>query len=159
VKDRELRRLLARLQREVIFLRDAKQYGNVTFDEEAGTWVRIPNFPIGEQWYKLHIEILIDIPTHSPCYPLLHPDGFWTEKALRTRDGKKIRNFFPKDSHPTFREENWGKFSFHVKSWNPVTNPLAPFTRGDSLISYLNAIAALFQESPHIKEEGKEHAT
>jgi hypothetical protein len=95
------------------------------------------------------VSLLIQVATHSPCYPRIKPDSFWTDKDLRTRDGEELAHFFDERTEwvdQRFTEKGWAQYSFHLDAWEPVLDSRTEFTHGDSLVSYLDAIANIFAE-------------
>ncbi len=152
--DWEQKKRIGRLETETIFLENSKRYGRVTFDTVNGAWVKIGRFPVGDQYNLRYVQILIDIPTHSPGYPQISPDWFWIDEDLRTKNGKEIKNLQFNDSipqHQKYRMKGWAHFSFHLRSWNPKSGRGTEFTRGDSLVSFLRAIEGMFHDLPDTK--------
>jgi hypothetical protein len=124
--DFELQRRLKRLQIEALYL--ARRYGETRYDRQDGTWLHIKRFPIGHGWNKLHVEILLDVPSGTPGYPQVAPTWFWTDCDLKTRDGQSINHFFTSRlsyADSQYLEKGWGHFCIHVQSWCP--SPRAVF--------------------------------
>jgi hypothetical protein len=150
--DLELQRRLGRLEQEVLYL--SQQYGVVNYDDESATWVHVKRFPTGHGWNLPYVEILIDIPSGTPGYPQLAPQWFWTDKDLRTNDGRGINHFFIEDtSHADeeHRQKGWGHFCIHLKSWHPVLG--YNITVGDSLITYLELISVVFHDRIRLRRQ------
>jgi hypothetical protein len=143
--DQERQQRLSRLQTEALYL--ASKYGAVNYDHQDGTWLHIARFPVAPEWNKPFVELLLDIPQGTPGYPWVAPSWFWTDSDLRTREGHSIQHFFiTGSSHADLQhlEKGWGHFCIHVKSWRP--SPGRAITRGDSLLTYVEAIRRVFHD-------------
>jgi len=147
--DLDVVRRKSRLQTEVLQL--AERYGEVTYDSTDGEWVHVSCFPLPPGWNKIEVEILIDIPHGRPAgYPIVAPDWFWTDRELRTNDGKSIKHFFTERgayNNPTDRQyldKGWGHFCVHLTEWRPVAG--SRYREGHTLSSYLNLMALIFRD-------------
>jgi hypothetical protein len=136
----------SRLAAEVQLL--AQRYGDVAFDQQDGTWVRIANFPLPPGWSEVEVEILIDIPYSNPGYPSMPPQWFWTDRRLRTSDGRSINHFFTEntisDEDRKYLDKGWGHFCVHVPGWR-ATGGLR-MREGHTLLSYLDVISTVFHD-------------
>jgi hypothetical protein len=114
-----------------------------------GAWVHVPRFPVPHGWNKRTVEILIEIPYGNPGYPALPPDWFWTDRNLRTSDGRGIGHFLTQDSYNNsgdriFLERGWGHFCVHMSRWQPASG--LRLREGHTLLSYLELIEAIFRD-------------
>lgn len=137
-----------RLQTEILQL--AGRYGEVSYDTMDGAWVLVPRFPLPRGWNKRQVAILIDIPWGNPGYPTIAPDWFWTDRELRTSDGRGISHFFPEQrsyNNSTDREyldKGWGHFCVHLTGWKSVSG--SRYREGHTLLSYLNLMDLIFHD-------------
>jgi len=135
----------SRLRAELQLL--AARYGEVESDRQDGTWVRVPHFPLSPGWSRNNVDVLIDIPYGNPGYPQIPPQWFWTDKDLRTSDGKPIGHFFTEGSSHADRrylDKGWGHFCIHVTDWRPASG--FRLLDGHTLVSYLDLIAMVFRD-------------
>jgi len=145
MNDVELQRRLSRLQNEALYL--ARRYGSVRYDRQGGTWLHIEHFPIGSGWSFSAIELLLDIPHGTPGYPQVAPSWFWTDRDLKTSDGRSINHFFSTGSSVAdsqHLDKGWGHFCVHVKSWRPSS--WTAIERGDSLLTYTELVRKVFHD-------------
>jgi len=143
--DLELQRRLGRLETEALYL--AQRYGSVNYDAQAGTWLYIERFPVGPGWDRTHVALLLDVPHGTPGYPQVSPTWFWTDRNLKTREGKPINHFFISASshaNPRYLEKGWGHFCVHVKSWHPASGK--NLLRGDSFLTYIELIRVILHD-------------
>lgn len=147
--DLATRARIERLRAESIVV--ARRFGPARFDQSDGTWFLIDQFPIARGWNQSHVAILLDIPSGTPGYPQIPLDLFWTDRELATDDGQNVGHFFvgasPYQGVQGGQEhynKGWGHFCIHLRSWHPApTNDLA---HGDSILTYLEAINAVFRD-------------
>ena len=141
--DLVLQRRLGRLEAEVLHLFPI--YGAVGYDDIGASWVYIERFPIGSNWNRSEVQILVDIPNGNPDYPSVPPKWFWTFKDLKTRNGKSLDHFFidgSSNADPQYLKKGWGHFCIYVNNWKPT--PANDLARGHSLVSYLEMISFVF---------------
>lgn len=136
---RRLRRIEAEVQQLLL-----PSYGAVHYDRLDGTWLHIEGFPIGPGWSKAHVEILLDIPAGTPGYPQVPLRWFWTDRDLRTQDGRSIRHFFTSSDYTDDEHaaKGWGHFCVYANNWKPA--PDHALMHGDSLLTYLELIRVIF---------------
>ncbi|MFE3205720.1 E2/UBC family protein [Embleya sp. NPDC059237] len=137
----------SRLQAEVQLL--AQRYREVGFDRQDASWVHIGNFPVPAGWNRPRVEILIDIPHGNPGYPSVAPQWFWTDRDLRTADGRSVRHFFTSGAASglvdrSHLDKGWGHFCIHARSWHPSSG--LRLREGHNLLSYLDLITAVFRD-------------
>ncbi|GAA2133169.1 hypothetical protein GCM10009760_09050 [Kitasatospora kazusensis] len=136
----------SRLQAEVQLL--AQRYRDVSFDRQDASWVHIGRFPVPGGWNRPQVEILIDVPHGNPGYPSVAPQWFWTDRDLRTSDGRAIQHFFTSGGSSladrSYTTKGWGHFCIHVTSWLPSSG--LRIREGHNLLSYLDLIAAVFRD-------------
>jgi hypothetical protein len=125
----------------------ARRFGEVEFDQRDGAWVRVLYFPLPSGWSEPEVEILIDIPYGNPGYPSIPPQWFWTDRDLRTSDGRSIKHFFTQSGNKQdrrYHDEGWGHFCVHVSDWRPASGHR--MREGHTLVSYLELIATVFRD-------------
>lgn len=126
----------------------ARRYGRVVFDRQDASWFLVEDFPISSGWNKTHVQILIDIPLGNPGYPSVAPQWFWTDRDLRTSDGRSVGHFFTSAgtsyADQEYLNKNWGHFCIHVRRWQPSRG--ANLLNGHSLLTYLDLIAMVFRD-------------
>ncbi|MFF7637045.1 E2/UBC family protein [Kitasatospora sp. NPDC008050] len=136
----------SRLQAEVQLI--AQHYREVNFDTKDASWLHVGRFPVPRGWNRPHVEILIDVPHGNPGYPSVAPQWFWTDRDLRTSDGRSIQHFFTSADYSladqSYLDKGWGHFCIHVTSWHS-SNGLR-LREGHTLLSYLDLIAAVFRD-------------
>lgn len=143
--DFETQKRLARLNTEALYL--ARKYGVVNYDRQDGTWLHIAHFPIGPGWNKTHVELLLDVPRGTPGYPQVAPTWFWTDRDLRTHDGRKVGHFFQEGSSHADHihlDKGWGHYCVHVRAWHPSSG--LSITQGDSFLTYVELIRVVFHD-------------
>jgi hypothetical protein len=147
--DWELCQRLSRLTAEAAFLERNRNYGKVEYDDKGATWFSVASLPIGREWSVSTVSILINIPSGTPGYPHLPPSWFWTDKDLKTSDGRDLAHFFPADGKSEYADKGWGHFCLKMKTWQPRTDIF--FAQGHSLISFLEALEVAFHERPRVR--------
>lgn len=133
----------------------ARRYGEVAYDRQDGSWIHIARFPIPQGWNKPFVEILIDIPWGVPGYPTQAPTWFWTDRDLRTHEGRAIGHFFSAagSTHADreYLDKNWGHFCVHLREWRPSSG--AAILNGHNLLTYMNLIDTVFRD--RVRLEGR----
>ena len=131
---------LGRIEVEVLYL--LPEYGIINYDDLSGAWIHIPHFSPGPRWSRQEVEILIDLPLE---YPVVPPTSFWTTQDLSTLEGELIEHFFEKDEivEEGYRQQGWTRFSLYIGRWEPA--PGLDLQAGDSLITFLEHLAAVFR--------------
>lgn len=117
----------------------ALQFGTVDYDDKAGSWVRIPYFPLPVGWDRGTTGVLFELP-HG--YPHVPPDGFYIDRFLRTRYGRQIGHYFEnRGRFNRYADHGWGWFCIHLESgaWHPA----AEVARGDNLLKLAALIRAI----------------
>lgn len=125
----------------------ARRYGPVRFDQSAGTWFMVDQFPIAQGWNQPYVAILLDIPSGTPGYPQVPLDFFWTDRDLATDDGRNIGHFFTAVSgynDHIHLDKGWGHFCIHAQSWHPAPN--SDPKRGDGILTYLELVHTVFRD-------------
>lgn len=133
---------LARIQYEVALA--AVRFSHThsaDFDDEAGSWVIIKDFPLPPGYNYTTTDILILLPANYPQTP---PDWFYVDHNLRLADGRRPNHvFYQSTTHdPNVRRDHqamdappqmkgWTGCCLHIRSWKPAANPLD----GHSLLS------------------------
>ncbi|MGQ9656729.1 MAG: E2/UBC family protein [Fimbriimonadales bacterium] len=132
---------LARIQSEVVLA--AMRFSrtrSADFDDEAGGWVIIRDFPLPRGYNYPTTDILILLPSNYPQTP---PDWFYVDNNLRLADGRRPSHVFYETTHdPNVRRahqaideppqmKGWTGCCLHIRSWKPAANPLD----GHSLLS------------------------
>ena len=143
--DFETQRRLSRLQTEAVHL--GHKFGTINYDRQDGTWLHIARFPLGPGWNKTFVELLLDVPHGTPGYPQVAPTWFWTDRDLRTQDGRSINHFFIGGSSYADNihlDKGWGHFCVHVKSWHPSSG--FAITKGDSFLTYVELIRVVLHD-------------
>jgi hypothetical protein len=138
---------LRRIQYEVALaaLRYSRTH-SADFDDEAGSWVMIKDFPLPEGYNYETTDILVLLP---PNYPQTPPDWFYVDDNLRLADGRRPSHvFYQQTTHdPNTRLVNraeekppqmkgWTGCCLHIRSWQPAANPV----EGHSLLSVCELI-------------------
>jgi hypothetical protein len=116
------------------------------FDDEAGSWVMIRDFPLPEGYNYETTDILVLLP---PNYPQTPPDWFYVDDNLCLADGRRPSHvFYQQTTHdPNARRVNraeekppqmkgWTGCCLHIRSWQPAANPV----EGHSLLSVCELI-------------------
>ncbi|MFN7017546.1 MAG: E2/UBC family protein [Fimbriimonadales bacterium] len=120
------------------------QTKSADYDDEAGSWVVIKDFPLPPGYNYERTDVLILLP---PNYPQTPPDWFYVDDNLRLADGRKPSHVFYNetrfdpnrasqmiDAPPQMK--GWTACCLHIRSWRPAANPL----EGHSLLSVCELI-------------------
>jgi len=129
-----------RVYQEALLL--ARQFGIVDYDDEDGRWVHIPAFPLPEGWDRRTTGLLLVLPDG---YPHIPPDGFYIDRFLRTRSGRRVSHYFEERSgYNPYVDKGWGWFCIHLdhRAWRPTGD----VTSGDNLLKLAALIRAILTE-------------
>lgn len=140
--DLDARKRIGRLRAESMYI--TRQFGDVRFDQEDGTWFYVTSFELPNGWNKSTVELLIDIPSGTPGYPSVAPQWFWTDHDLCTHRGLPIGHFFKANPDQIHDAKGWGHFCVHANEWRPSRG--TDLKNGHSLITYLNLIRTIFHD-------------
>lgn len=123
---------------------------SVSFDDEAGSWVVVHDFPLPKGYNYETTDVLILLP---PNYPQTPPDWFYVDYNLRLADGREPQHVFNNMEFGMVHDPNrrdhrdippqmmgWTACCLHIREWKPKTNP----TEGHSLLSVCQLIAQAF---------------
>ncbi len=124
----ENKKKLQRVYEEVVQI--ARRYQTVDYDEEEGTWVCIPEFPMPKGWNKVATALMFELPSN---YPHMPPDGFYIDQHMKKYGSLMIPYFENNNRHNRYADRGWAWFCLHLNkhAWRPKTNILA----GDSLLT------------------------
>lgn len=86
--------------------------------------VIIPNVPLPSGWNQASTTVRFLAPAG---YPMARPDCFWADASLRLASGGNPQNGGPNPIPGRTEPQMW--FSWHLQSWNPVTDTLITFLR------------------------------
>jgi hypothetical protein len=129
-----------RVYREALLL--ARQFGVVDYDDEDGRWVYIPRFPLPAGWDRRTTGLLLVLPSGYPHVP---PGGFYIDRFLRTRSGRRVDHYFEErgDYNP-YADKGWGWFCIHLDrgAWQPTGDVL----RGDNLLKLAALIRTILTQ-------------
>jgi hypothetical protein len=125
------------------------QSKRASYDDEAGGWVIIHDFPLPRGYNYASTDVLILLP---PSYPQTPPDWFYVDYNLRLANGQRPPHIFYGDTsydpnRSMFRQEpppalkGWTACCLHIHEWRPAPNPLA----GHSLLSVCELIKKAFE--------------
>lgn len=142
--------LLSRLDAEAGNIATKYRLSDVTdvkFDDEAGTWLYVSRFPTAPGWNMAEVEILLVVPLG---YPAVAPEHFWTDKRLRTYEGRTVAHFFGEGTseNPEYLRKGWAKFCIHIRSWIPSSGK--NLKAGDSLLTMLELISVVFNQQKQL---------
>lgn len=144
----------SRLRAELQLL--AARYGEVSFDQQDGTWVLVRHFPLPAGWSKQEVAILIDVPSGNPGYPQVAPTHFWTDRSLRTKSGQPMGHFFTESvghlANPKYVELGWGQFCVYIRGWRAAGG--IRLQEGHTLLSYLDLISMIFRDRHKLGDGG-----
>jgi hypothetical protein len=112
-------------------------YRDLEYTETDGKhWVRIPRYPVPDQWTLSKVEVAFQIPPSTGQAPY----GFWVKPGLTLADGTKPDNYtFPA---PTPWGDDWGQFSWSPAKWVPKEDIRA----GDNLLNFVRSFADRLNE-------------
>ena len=90
---------------------------------EESNWINavFHEYPVPPTYSKNQTELLIRLPV---SYPNGHPDMFWTDVDLATKDGRKPKSA---DQIETYLGRQWRRFSWHPQKWNPGVDNLSTY--------------------------------
>ena len=120
----------------------AKQFGIVDCDDEDGRWVYIPHFQLPAGWDRSATGLLLVLPSGYPHVP---PDGFYIDRFLRTRKGRRVDHYFEERSdYNPYADRGWGWFCIHLDrgGWRPTSD----VHLGDNLLKLTALVRAILTE-------------
>ena len=129
-----------RVYQEAMLL--AWQFGVVDYDDEDGRWVHILEFPLPTGWDREKTGLLLMLPDGYPHVP---PNGFYIDRFLRTRSGRRVEHYFEEQGgYNPYAEKGWGWFCIHLgrRAWRPAGD----VRRGDNLFKLTALIRAALTE-------------
>lgn len=90
-------------------------------EEDGIANVILDNYPLPPTYNKQSTKLLLRIPI---SYPNGNPDMFWTEADLMCANGKTPTKADSLENHVG---QQWRRFSWHPKDWNPGTGNLCMY--------------------------------
>lgn len=118
------------------------------YDDEAGSWVIIKDFPLPEGYNYTHTDVLILLPKNYPQTP---PDWFYVDDELLLENGDEPDHMFYDDTSVDPNLEvvedtmpqlcGWTGCCLHIYEWKPAVDPL----QGHSLLSVCELIKQAFE--------------
>ena len=118
------------------------------YDDEAGSWVIIKDFPLPAGYNYTHTDVLILLPRNYPQTP---PDWFYVDTELMLDSGDEPDHVFYDDITFDPNEElfadappqlrGWTGCCLHIYDWQPTADPL----QGHSLLSVCELIKQAFE--------------
>lgn len=86
--------------------------------------VKVPSIPLPEGWNAKETSVWFVVPIG---YPMAQPDCFWADSTLRLANGAMPQNTGLNVASGATEEGLW--FSWHVASWNALTDDLLIYLR------------------------------
>lgn len=124
-----------RVDQELELIRTA--YPDMEHVETEGRhWVRIPSYPIPNQWSVNEVEIASQVPQSIGQAPY----GFWVRPSLALAGGGKPDRYTSPASTPWGAD--WGQFSWSAINWAPREDIRA----GDNMLNFVRSFAARLNE-------------
>lgn len=90
-------------------------------EENGFVNVILDNYPVPSIYNKQSTKLLLRIPI---SYPNGNPDMFWTDADLLCANGKTPTKADSLENHVG---QQWRRFSWHPKDWNPGTGNLCMY--------------------------------
>lgn len=128
-----------RVEEEVLLL--GLHFGEVEYDDQKGSWIMLPRFPLSRRFDRADCAVLIKLPM---AYPAIPPFGLFVDSNLPLHshyfaDGGKLN---------PYADQGWAWLCMHARqgdtrSWRP--GPSA--AQGDNLLVLLVLARALLDES------------
>lgn len=121
----------------------ARHYGEAEYDDQGGKWLYLPSFPLPAGWDRPTTGLMWVLPG---SYPHLPPDGFYVDRFLRTRHGKRIGHYFEeRGTYNPYADRGWAWFCIHLHpgAWRPSGN----VAQGDNLFKLAVLIRAILTEA------------
>jgi hypothetical protein len=112
------------LEEQLAALRKLFPRASVESAEGGAVLVTIPDVPLPPGWSQASTTVRFLAPAG---YPMARPDCFWADASLRLANGGNPQNGSPNPIPGRAEPQMW--FSWHLQSWNPVTDTLVTFLR------------------------------
>ena len=126
----------------------ALRFGEVEYDERAGSWVMLPRFPLGPRLGRPDCALLIELP---PAYPAIPPYGVYVDRDLPLDD-----HYFPQDGDLNpHAHEGWAWLCLHARRGDSgAWRPGARVPDGDNLLVLLVLVRALLDGAARERSHG-----
>lgn len=113
-----------------------EKYPDTIFDSGSASWFQIPAFPLSDNWWQFNTNLLVMLPGLNGDIKLSKPDAFYLDLGLRTIKGNTPKHIFENNNFNDRYINNWARYSFHLKEWNPSPDVHS----GDTLLTLLDAL-------------------
>lgn len=112
-------------------------FPDTEFDFDKYCWLKIPHFPLPNNWRQIETELLVVLPGINGDIEIQKPDEFYINKGLQTINGNIPDHIFEeKGEFNRFGKMGWSRYSLHLKKWNPSRDGSA----GDNLLTILGVV-------------------
>jgi hypothetical protein len=130
---------LRRVEDEALLL--GLHFGEVEYDDQAGSWIMLPRFPLSPRFDRKSCAMLIELPA---AYPAVPPFGVFVDCDLTLLD-----HYFPDaGTLNPHANQGWAWLCLHARrgdigSWRPSARVI----EGDNLLILLVLARALLDEA------------
>ena len=109
-------------------------FGNVSYDDQCFTWVRIQNFTLPPVYNQYSTALLI----RTPGYNIEnHVDyHFYLNKVLQRTDGVNMTHYFDDASYNDLSRLGYARLSYHLRTFRPTMDLVS----GDNLVDICQGV-------------------
>ena len=125
-----------RINKELALIR--QRFPDAEYREE-GHWVRIPSYPMPEEWNRTATDVTFQIQNGHPGTP---PYGIYVPSGIQFQGSPPGNYKEPADNQPPF-DGTWGVFSWSLGDgqWRPA----ADVRKGSNLLNWVLGFAERFR--------------